>query len=233
MDRVSDVTKTCFDALIQIRQCDQASLPPPEMLRHRLRGYIEELQRQAGNAGFSQQDTQDMAYAVVALMDEVVLAKADPHRQYWMGNLLQMHFFNENVAGEQFFVRLKELRQDSHRQEVLRVYYLCLVLGFQGRYRIRGGDLELMSLTESVQRELTRGRQRDAEVLSPRGERPQESRVRMRRTAPLLLMSAGAVVFSLLIFALLYGLLHSRVTDAVEVMNASARGAAAGERGAP
>lgn len=226
MDRVTDVTKTCFDALIQIRQCDQASLPPPEMLRHRLRGCVEEMQRRAGDAGFSQQDTQDMAYALVALMDEVVLAKPDPHRQYWMGNLLQMHFFSVNVAGEEFFARLKELREDPHRQEVLRVYYLCLVLGFQGRYRIRGGDLELMSLTESVQKELARGRRRDAEVLSPHGERPQESRVQMQRTAPLLVVSAGAVLFSLLIFGILYGLLRSRVTDAVQDMSASVRVAA-------
>ncbi len=198
MDRINHITQECFDTLLQLRRAEPSSLPSPEMLRHRLRGCVEDLLRDAGNAGFGQQDAQDMAYAVVALVDEVMLARPEPHRQFWMNNPLQLHFFKENVAGEGFFHRLQQLRADPNRREVLRVYYLCLVFGFQGRHRVPGGELELMRLIEAVRGELIRGLAHTLDVLSPHGERPVEPRLQVSRRVPLLAFSAGAVVLALL-----------------------------------
>ena len=198
MDRINQCTHECFNTVLQLRRAEPSSLPAPELLRHRLRGYVEDLLRDAGDAGFSQQDAQDMAYAVAALMDEVMLARPEPHRQFWMNNLLQLHFFKENVAGEGFFHRLQQLRADPNRREVLRVYYLCLVFGFQGRYRVPGGELELMRLIEAVRGELVRGLTHTLDVLSPHGERPAEPRLQVSRRVPLLAFSAGAVVLALL-----------------------------------
>ena len=156
MQRVTEATKDCFDAAIRIRNSDAASVPPPEVLHHRLRGVVDEMLRRAAVLGFSHQDAQDMAYAMVALLDEVALSRPEPYRSFWMTNLLQLHYFNENVAGDGFFHRLQSIRKDPHRAEVLQVYYLCMLFGFQGRYRIRGGELELMTLIDSVQKDLER-----------------------------------------------------------------------------
>jgi type VI secretion system protein ImpK len=204
MDRVNEVTKDCFDTLIQLRHAEAAAIPPPEVLNHRLRGVVEEVLRRAAVLGFSHQDAQDMGYALVALMDELVLNKPEPYRQFWMSNLLQLHYFNETVAGDSFFNRLTAVRKDPHRAEVLRVYYLCLKFGFQGRYRIRGGDLELNTLTDAVQKDLERAQTFDTDVLAPHGERPVEKLTLATRRLSLTSAALAAVFIALLFYGGLF-----------------------------
>ncbi|OJT27489.1 hypothetical protein BO221_05845 [Archangium sp. Cb G35] len=200
MQRVTEATKDCFDAAIRIRNSDAASVPPPEVLHHRLRGVVDEMLRRAAVLGFSHQDAQDMAYAIVALLDEAALTRPEPYRSFWMTNLLQLQYFNENVAGDGFFHRLQGIRKDPHRAEVLQVYYLCMLFGFQGRYRIRGGELELMTLIDSVQKDLERAKPFDYDVLSPHGERPTESMLAGKRRLSPMVISLGAMMLALLVY---------------------------------
>ncbi|QRK13280.1 DotU family type IV/VI secretion system protein [Archangium violaceum] len=200
MQRVTEATKDCFDAAIRIRNSDAAAVPPPEVLHHRLRGVVDEMLRRAAVLGFSHQDAQDMAYALVALLDEVALTRPEPYRSFWMTNLLQLQYFNENVAGDGFFHRLQAIRKDPHRAEVLQVYYLCMLFGFQGRYRIRGGELELMTLIDSVQKDLERAKPFDFDVLSPHGERPSESMLAGKRRLSPMIISLGALALAVLVY---------------------------------
>jgi type VI secretion system protein ImpK len=172
------------------------------LLRHQLRGCVEELLRRAEDAGFSQRDTQDMAYAVAALMDEVMLARPEPHQRFWLNNPLQRHFFQESAAGEGFFHRLQQLRAAPHRREVLRVYYLCLVFGFQGRYHSPVGELELMRLAHAVRDELAQGLVHPADELSPHGGRPPDPPPQEGGRAPSSRLLAGVVVLVVLFFCL-------------------------------
>jgi type VI secretion system protein ImpK len=204
MNRVNEATRDCFDTIIQLRQAEAAAIPPPEVLNHRLRGVVEEVLRRAAVLGFSHQDAQDMGYALVALMDELVLNKPEPYRQFWMSNLLQLHYFNETIAGDSFFNRLAAVRKDPHRVEVLRVYYLCLLFGFQGRYRIRGGELELMTLRDAVQKDLERAEPFDFDVLAPHGERPVEKLLVATRRLSLTFAALAAVFLALLFYGGLY-----------------------------
>ena len=193
VDRVNEVTRDSFNAILQVRQLEDSALPAPAILHQRLRGFIDALFQRAAQAGFTREDVDDVAYAVVALADEVVLSKSDATREYWIPNLLQLHYFKENVAGEAFFTRLETIRRDPRRVEVLRVYSLALAFGFQGRYRVRGGELELLTLGETLQRDLLRGRRYDSEVISPSCDRPDEALARRGRAGPLLGISLAAM----------------------------------------
>ena len=146
VDCISELTRDCFNALIQLRRADADALPPAGALHERLRGVIDAMLRSAADAGVSSEDARDAAYAVVALADEIAAARSEELRQFWSGHQLQLHYFQENVAGEGFFTRLEAQRRDPRKRDILRVYYVALLLGFQGRYRVRGGDLELMTL---------------------------------------------------------------------------------------
>lgn len=201
MDRITELTKDCFNAVAQTREAEDGSLPRPEELHARLKQYVDDLLHRATAAGIGREEANDVAYAVVALADEVVLSRgSDELRAFWIGQPLQMHYFQENVAGEQFFVRLEAIRKDARRAEVLRAYYLALLFGFQGRYRVRGGELELMGLIDGIARDLRRGRKLDVEVLSPSGDRPVEALSRAGRAGPLLWIAGGAVVLSLVLY---------------------------------
>jgi type VI secretion system protein ImpK len=105
--------------------------------RNRTKSTITEVERVAVAAGYEPTDVADTQFAVVAFLDEVILNSSDPVRADWERRLLQEELFGKTDAGVVFFDKLASLqsRRDSQRlADVLEVYLLCLLLGFQGRY---------------------------------------------------------------------------------------------------
>ena len=80
-------------------------------------------------------------YAVVALVDETVMSSTWPGAEQWRREPLQVHYYDNLLAGEQFFVRLDELRTGPD-DDLLEVYFLCLCAGFQGRFRDEPAELQ-------------------------------------------------------------------------------------------
>ena len=108
---------------------------------------------------------------MVALLDSVVLHSNDPVRTEWERKTLQEELFGQTDAGIVFFEKLERFRtqQDSARlADILEVYLLCLLLGFEGRY---SGPLraELDSITEVIARRIDDIRGRSQQI-SPAGE---------------------------------------------------------------
>ena len=183
---------------------------------------MDALFQRAAQAGLSREDANDIAYAIVSLADDIVLSRSDAARDAWASQSLQLHYFHENVAGEAFFTRLQNLRGDPRRREVLQVYYLALLFGFEGRYRVRGGELELMKLTEQLQGELQRSRRFDAEVLSPQGERPTGTQRSARSAGLEVWIAVGALVLAVLTYAGLHvslGVSSGSVVSRIESTN--------------
>jgi type VI secretion system protein ImpK len=223
MNRVHAATQYCFGAISQIRRLDPSDLPLPELLHQRLSGFVEEMRALLRKSGFDNQDVEDITYAVVALADEVALNSGELISSYWMTSLLQFKYFRENTAGDGFFNRLEIVRRDPSRKDVLEVFTLCLLFGFQGKYRIRGGELELMTLAESVKREALRPAI-NTELLSPHGERPTEAIVGVRRNGVLVLAAAAAVAIAVLLYGgLRLSLASSLSTITEEMANSSQR----------
>lgn len=201
MDRIEDLTADVFNFLIQLRRLEAASQPPPETVMQRLRTLIDTMGRRGGELGLSREDVLEITYAVVALADEAAIFAGGNLRQFWMQRPLQLQYFNESVAGENFFVRVNALKADPRRIEVVRVYYMCLVLGFQGRYRVRGGEAELAAITDSLSAELARAGMFGPENLSQHGDRPAgERRNTSRADLPIVGLSLGAVALALALY---------------------------------
>ena len=198
MDKINDTTSECFIALSQLRELDGPSISP-EHVHDRLRGFVETMRSRVRDQATSSRDADDIAYAIAALADEIAMGKPEPIRGYWMGRPLQLVLFNETLAGEGFFTRLQELRRDPRRADALRIYYQCLLLGFQGKYSFRGGDLELMRLIDTIRPEV----EREMEVpdtLSPAGERPDEPLVRAAGRNTFLWVALGMFAVALAVF---------------------------------
>lgn len=216
MDRVNEVTKEVFNALAQIRRADERSQPMPEMLYQRMRSFVDRAMRRASELGFAQQDVQDIGYALVGLTDELVMSKGGELRDYWLPRSLQLQLFNTNIAGEAFFEKLTNLRHDPSRMEVLKVYYLCLLFGFQGKYRVRGGEIELASIVEDVGSALSRAGMIGDAILAPHAARPAENLGGVRSHMPLVWISVAAVVVSLGIYFGLQWSVGSQADDLIE-----------------
>jgi type VI secretion system protein ImpK len=216
MDLINQITADGFNALRQLRELEGPTASP-ETVHHRLGGYVEATRERAREHGLSQRDADDLAYALVALIDEVALGKPEPLRGFWMSQPLQLRFFNENLAGEGFFTRLQELRHDPRRADVLRVYYQCLQLGFQGKYSVRGGDLELMRLIDSVRPEVERHVEAP-DPLAPAGLPPDAAELQRRGRNPLLWVALGVCAMAIAVFVGLKLSLNKSVGDLADTV---------------
>ncbi len=148
---VQDLTRGCFDAAARLRAL--TSEAPAGNTQERVLAIVDAFMAAARSARLEQRDIQDMAYALVALFDEIVSGQSGPLHDAWLARPLQVHYFAENTAGDGFFRRLAEARDDPSRAHVLLIYYLCLQYGFQGRYRIRG-ERDLADLIAHLGEEL-------------------------------------------------------------------------------
>lgn len=112
----------------------------------------------AKKRGYSPEDIELATFAVVAFLDESILNLRSPVFSDWPRQPLQEERYGHHIAGEIFFQNLQKLSGRSDSQELvdlLEVYYLCLLLGFAGRYSLGGrGDLAaiVMQTGERIQR---------------------------------------------------------------------------------
>ena len=83
-------------------------------------------------SGIADTETAEARYALVAFIDDRVLASNWVGRSEWMSNPLQYQLFREYVAGENFFARMRALTRRDGPSWALEIYYLCLALGFTG-----------------------------------------------------------------------------------------------------
>lgn len=109
--------------------------------RDQIRGLLLEFERGALVLKAPAEDVYLCKFAFCALVDETMLMSASAARNEWERKPLQLEMFGEQLAGERFFDHLEKLRsQNPPRVQVLEVFHLCLLLGFQGQYALEGSE---------------------------------------------------------------------------------------------
>ncbi|HET6335152.1 MAG TPA: DotU family type IV/VI secretion system protein [Polyangiales bacterium] len=166
---VHEAIRPLLVELAYLRQREQ--LPPADVLFEYARTQLNKVRAKLEELGLPPEDIQDIHYALVAFVDEAMQADQGPLKDFWQAHLLQLELFGETRAGEGFYDRLTHL-QAERRVAALRVYYLCLLFGFQGIYA-HHGELERENLVESI-RETLGIAIHDRIPLAPFGARPDE-----------------------------------------------------------
>ncbi|MDR6739156.1 type VI secretion system protein ImpK [Herbaspirillum sp. 1173] len=134
----------CFIPLLaQVRQFQRQPDGDPVALSAQLDAAVGQARRDAHDGGHADADTEEALFAVLALADELILATDWLGRGEWQRRLLQRRYFGVTNAGVAFYTRLENL--SDHQVEVREVYFLCLGLGFAGRY---GYDRNQKALTD-------------------------------------------------------------------------------------
>jgi type VI secretion system protein ImpK len=193
--------------VVRIRSGEQ-TVQDADAFRRRTKAALQEVERFAAAAGYDVSDVKETHFAVAALLDSVILHSTDPVRAEWQRKTLQEELFGQTDAGVVFFEKLDRLlsRRDSKQlADVLEVYALCLLLGFEGRYSggLRG---ELDANIERVRSriETIRGR---SQRLSPAGELPGELKPAAggepRRSRRFEIVTLALLVFTILCYLVL------------------------------
>src|SRR5580700_9838561 len=131
-----------FTAIVRLRYNRQA-VSDAESFRAQMKQALRVAEQEARSRGCNAEDVKQVIFAVVAFLDESVLTSRNPVFVNWPRRPLQAELFGHQVAGEMFYQELQKTLNRNDSQEtadLLEVYYLCLLLGFKGRYAA-GGDL--------------------------------------------------------------------------------------------
>jgi type VI secretion system protein ImpK len=113
------------------------SHPDPAALRNQVIEEVRVFESEARSLGVDAQKVQIARYVLCTALDEIVLNTPWGSTSQWSNQSLLAYFHNEVAGGERFFALLNKLIEDPARNlALLELMYVCLSLGFQGRYRV-------------------------------------------------------------------------------------------------
>jgi type VI secretion system protein ImpK len=192
-----------FTAIVRLRARRQ-QVSNAELFRGQVLNSVKTAEQAARASGYTDADIRLAVFAVVAFLDESLLNLRQAVFNDWVRRPLQEEMFGRHVGGEVFFDHLQELleRRDSVEvADVLEVFYLCLLLGYLGRFSISSkGDLQ--ALMQRTNDKIQRIRKSGPD-LSPQWALPDEA-ARQLRSDPwmrrLLVGAAISAAVALLLF---------------------------------
>jgi type VI secretion system protein ImpK len=189
---------------------------------------LKEFEAAATRANVPLADIRLAKYAMTAFIDQKVLTSDLALKDAWLEKPLQMTYFDDFNAGEEFYVKLDHLRNsgEAGRFDVMEVFYLCLVLGFTGKYGDKRGEEQRRILIDRLAREIADSRQAGT-ALSPHWQQPPTSGAGGTRwwlRAPAWTPPAVAAIVLLLLWLLLGSLLYGRADEFPATTTLSATG---------
>ncbi len=170
-----------------------------DAFRAQIKELLTGLERGATRLRLSAEDVHLCKYAFCATVDEAILLSRFSIREAWQRQPLQLQFFGEQLAGEQFFVKLETLRREgAARIQILEVFHMCLLMGFQGKYIIEGSE-KLSYLTSRLGDEIAHLKGTRA-AFAPHWAPPDKISNKLRNEVPLWVLGSVFGLLGLLAF---------------------------------
>lgn len=141
-------------------------------------------------------------YVLCTVLDETVLTSAWGSSSDWSTMSLLSRFHNETFGGEKFFQLLERLSGNPRKHlPMLELMYLCLALGFEGKYRVaHRGDTELEVVRDRLYRQIRQSRGDIPRMLSPQWQGSKPTSVNHVRIVPFWLV----VLFTAMTLTIMY-----------------------------
>ncbi len=171
-------------------------------LQDRVTGEITKFQNQTRQQGYPDQQINSSSYFLCSLIDEVVLNTPWGAQSAWGHNSLLVRFHDEAWGGETFFIILNQFMQrPTQYGAVLELAYLCLSLGFEGKFRVSAdGHRALEQLHQELYLTIREIREPPERELSPHWLGIRDSRNLLTKYVPLWVMVAVVGVFLMLVY---------------------------------
>ena len=194
--KLSEILAPCLSLILQLRESD--NFGDSDALRSRILALLKQGEQRALSAEIQAPDISDARFALIAFIDEVIRSSNWEEKSSWITNPLQFELYGHMVAGEEFFERLGRLKSDAiYRRNALEVYYLCLSLGFKGKYQMEGtgGQHKLRVLIDEVYARISSVSDVQVDHLSPNGiPQDQKKAERQKKVSPVLILIASIVI---------------------------------------
>ncbi|OQY29380.1 MAG: hypothetical protein B6244_03980 [Candidatus Cloacimonetes bacterium 4572_55] len=187
--RLAELCDEIFTVMVQLEKLRETE--DFDFLRMKLNSILRNFENDAKDVSYEHEEIENAKFALISMMDEKV---------NWTQQPLQLEHFNTPNAGEEFFERMEKVRGNS---QVLEVFYLCLSLGFKGKYQIYEQE-KLKYIISDAYRDLRRmlpERMRDRSAdLSTHAYPDESSPTESIRSIPFWPLFASILVIGLLFY---------------------------------
>lgn len=172
-----------------------------QTLNDRLAASLTRFEVRAQHEGMESAQVIAARYVLCSVVDEAVVTTAWGSRSDWSKISLLSRFHNETFGGEKFFQLLERLSRDPVKHlAMLELMYLCLSMGFEGKYRVMArGVIELEGVRDALYRQIRQVRGNPVSVFAC-ALRPQKARRKRLRT----LSASGCVALGLIALLAMY-----------------------------
>ena len=159
--------------LLMMLQTLRAASPPGNVveLRNKLIESVKEFDAACSRQNVPELERNIANYALCSVIDECVQMTPWGGSSNWAQQSLLLHFHRDTWGGEKFFEILNRIAATPAKfQSLLELFYVCLALGFMGRFHLEGpsGKQAVSDLREKVYQMIRHGRPEADRTLSSR-----------------------------------------------------------------
>lgn len=139
--------------ILLLKQTCAVRQPAFNEVNNKVRGLLKDAGAQVARDNIDPRAFDEARFALCAWIDETLLNLPWSHRDQWRKHMLQVELYGTNNAGEMFFDKLGALQPNQN--DIKEVFFLCMSLGFMGRYCKEGDEVLLEQLQKASLRSLT------------------------------------------------------------------------------
>jgi type VI secretion system protein ImpK len=203
-----------FDLILRLK----AGIVQPSMeLRPKIASLLQDFENRAERYRFSSKITQVAKFALASFVDETVLTNNFHLKEEWERYPLQLEYFGEQLAGNKFFEKLLAmLKQVDVTADAVEIYYVCMLLGFKGRYGVYEKEKLLAIMQQTANALVKAGKIRPVE-LSPHwlaNDQPEPPKPRKMPTWAKI-GALGGLGFAFIIYMIMFLIDSSFLQDAI------------------
>ncbi len=137
-----------FDLILRVKS---GAVEPSNKLRPKIAQMLEDFEKRAERYRINHKLVRVSKFALAAFVDETVLTNNFPLKDEWEKNPLQLEYFGEQLAGNKFFEKLESmLEQIDQTADAVEIYYVCMLLGFKGKYAVYEQEKLVLTLQNTA-----------------------------------------------------------------------------------
>ncbi|MBY6034578.1 type IVB secretion system protein IcmH/DotU [Marinobacter daepoensis] len=218
-NRLIDAATPLLGLVIRVRRL--ADFREVESLYQQVVDEVAAVDRELVEQGYERPTVVAYRYVLCSFIDEAVLGTDWGAHSVWSQHSLLSRFHNETWGGEKVFAILARMEKEPARyRDMLEFIYLCLCLGFEGRYKVmENGRDEYEQVVRGLYDQLRdlRG-DRDSRPLADATENLMPARNRLRNGLPLWGIGGLFLVAMVGIYSLYNTALNERIRDVLSVL---------------
>jgi type VI secretion system protein ImpK len=156
--------------------------------------HIETFEAGLRSRGLNEDQVRTAKYVVCATADDIVQNLPSTDKMIWTQYSMLSRFFQVRDSGVGFFDELAKLRGNPTLNfDLLSLMHACLSLGFEGKYRVAGGDVPLQQTRRDLYQMLRNLKARTGVDIGPHWRGQDIPPAHVRRPVPVWAVGSGAL----------------------------------------